>query len=49
MTFDRYQVIMYPLKAMTLRTTKKAVFTNVFIWISIYMINERLQFYHIKD
>lgn len=34
MTFDRYQVIMDPFKAMTLRTTKKAVLTNVSIWIS---------------
>ena len=31
--FDRYQVIMHPLRAMTGRTTTKAVLTNVFIWI----------------
>jgi hypothetical protein len=33
MTFDRYLVIMHPLKSMTYRTKSRAISINVIIWI----------------
>jgi len=45
MTFDRYLVIMHPLKALSLRSKSKVILQNILIWIfSIVLCAPRAYF-----